>query len=340
MKLKYLLILYLFFYNFAIAQVPGTPRLIGKSALSQTYTLDLLISGDLNSGTVTGFALNNGQSPVTTCGLIWGTNALFDVNNSGSYIGITTNGDVTGANSFSATITNLLSQTSTIFIAAYATNSFGTFYSRARTLPKQTVVTGTGKTWMAYNLGASGMPASVDDTTGYGFLFQWGRKADGHMIVRPTPSGTIVTQSNDPTHGLFILGGTGGNSYYDWRIARDQNLWKGTNGGVNNPCPTGFRVPTSAEFTAETDRITPKTGAGGFASSLALTYGGRRASNQFTAFTGGVIYTQGSIGTYWTSDADGPPTTSTASFITFKFDGFEVNKSVRSEGRSVRCIKD
>lgn len=338
--MKYLLILLLFLYKFTTGQVPGTPRLIGKNALSQAYILSVTKSEDLNSAIVTGFVLNNGQSSVTTCGIIWGTNALLDVNNSATYMGITTDGNITGANSYSANVTNLLAQTSTIYISAYATNSYGTSYSSASRIQRQVVTTGTGETWMTTNLGATAIPESITDTAGYGFLFQWGRKADGHQYVRPTPSGTIVTQSNDPTHGLFILGGTGGNSYYDWRIARDQNLWKGTNGGVNNPCPTGFRVPTVQEFTDETDRITPKTGAGGFASSLGLTYGGRRASSQFTAFTGGVIYTQGSIGTYWTSDADGPPTTSTASFITFKFDGFEVNKSVRSEGRSVRCIKD
>lgn len=336
MKFKYLPILFLFLYNFVIGQVPGTPRLIGKGALSQTYTLALDISADLNSATVTGFALNNGQSPVTTCGLVWGTNALLDVNNSGTYIGKTNNGDVTGANSFSATITDLLNQTSTIYVYAYATNSFGTFYSRARRIQQQTVTTGTGKTWMTTNLGATAIPESVNDTAGYGFLFQWGRKADGHQYVRPEPSGQTTAQSDNPIHGLFILG-TASNSFWDWRITRNTNLWNGVS-GVNNPCPTGFRLPTQAEFAAEIAIISPQTGAGGFASSLALTYGGERRGGQFANPQPGTLLNQDTQGSYWLNDS--PPSGNIAYYITFSNSGFVVNNSVRTVARSVRCIKN
>ena len=318
-------------YDFSMGQVPGTPRLMGRGALSQAYILNLTISDDLNSATVTGFALNNGQSPVTTCGMVWGTNALLNVNNSATYIGITTDGDITGANSFSAAITNLLAQTSTIYIYAYATNSFGTFYSSVRRIQQQTVTTGTGKTWMTTNLGASAIPESVTDTAGYGFLFQWGRKADGHQIVRPEPAGQTTTQSNDPTHGLFILG-TASNSYWDWRVTRNNTLWNGVS-GANNPCPTGFRVPTRAEFEAEIAIISPQTGAGGFASSLALTYAGERRSGQFG--TGNLRY-QGTQGTYWLNELNGD----VAYYITFTNSGFIVNNSVRSDARAVRCIKN
>jgi len=331
MKFKYLLLLFLLFYNFTIGQVPGTPRLIGKGALSKTYILDLIISGDLSSADVTGFALNNGQSPVTTCGIVWGTNALLDVNNSTTYLNKTTNGDITGANSFTATVTGLDAQTSTIYVYAYATNSFGTFYSSARRIQKQTVTTGTGKTWMTTNLGATAIPESVTDTAGYGFLFQWGRKADGHQIVRPEPSGQIITQSDAPAHGLFILG-TADNSYFDWRITANTTLWNGVS-GINNPCPTGFRVPTKAEFEAEIAIISPQTGAGGFASSLALTYGGERRSGQFG--TGNLRY-QGINGSYWLNYT-GP---NVSYYITFSNSGFVVNNSVRADARSVRCIKN
>ena len=331
MNFKYLPILFLFLYNFTIGQVPGTPRLIGKGALSKTYILDLIISGDLSSANVTGFALNNGQSPVTTCGMVWGTNALLDVNNSSTYFNKTTDGDITGANSFTATVTGLDAQTSTIYVYAYATNSFGTYYSSARRIQKQTVTTGTGKTWMTTNLGASAIPESVTDTAGYGFLFQWGRKADGHQIARPEPAGQTTTQSNDPAQGLFILG-TASNSYWDWRVTRNNTLWSGVT-GVNNPCPTGFRIPTKAEFEAEIAIISPQTGAGGFASSLALTYGGERRGGQFG--TGNLRF-QGTQGSYWLDALNND----VAYYITFTNSGFVVNNSVRSDARAVRCIKN
>jgi uncharacterized protein (TIGR02145 family) len=334
MKFKYLLIL-LFLYDFSMGQVPGTPRLIGRGALSQSYILDLTISNDLNSAIVTGFALNNGQSPVTTCGMVWGTNALLNVNNSATYMGITTNGDITGANSFSADITNLLAQTSTIYIYAYATNSFGTFYSSVRRIQQQTVVTGSGRTWMSYNLGATSIPESVSDTAGYGFLFQWGRKADGHQIVRPVPSGQTIEPNDNPTHGLFILGKAPSSSFWDWRTTRDNNIWNGIN-AVNNPCPSGFRLPTKAEFENELTYITLKTGAGAFASSLALTYNGERKSGQFQ--DPGLIRQQGTHGYYWMSDPS-LQSDNVAYYIEFTNTSLQVRNSVRTNARAVRCIK-
>ena len=337
MKFKYLPLVFLFLYKCSIGQVPGTPRLTGKGALSKAYLLDLIISSDLNSADVTGFTLNNGQSPVTTCGIVWGTNALFDVNNSATYINKTMDGDVTGANSFTATITNLLSQSSTIYIAAYSSNSFGTFYSKARALFKQTVVSGTGRTWMAYNLGASTMPTAVDDTAGYGFLFQWGRKADGHQYVRPTPSGTTIEPNDNPNHGLFILGKDPSTSFWDWRITRNNNMWTGLS-AATNPCPSGFRLPTKTEYQLEIDNITVKTGAGAFASSLALTYNGLRKGGQ-AGITGGDLAGQGSIGSYWMSDAS-TVSDNTAYYINFNNTSFTINNSTRTYARGVRCIRE
>lgn len=335
MKYKYLLIFFLFLYKFTLGQVPGTPRLIGKNSLSQAYILDLTLSNDLNSATVTGIVLNNGQSSVTTCGMVWGTNALFDVNNSATYINKTIDGDVTGANSYTANVTGLLAQSSTIYISAYASNSYGTFYSSARRIQKQTVVTGSGRTWMSYNLGATEIPESVTDTAGYGFLFQWGRKADGHQYVRPTPSGQTIEPIDNPTHGLFITGKAGNTSFWDWRTTRDNNIWSGVS-AVNNPCPSGFRLPTKAEFENELNFITVKTGAGAFASSLALTYNGERRSGQFG--NAGEVRQQGTHGYYWMSDPS-LASDNVAYYIIFTNTSLSVTNSVRTSGRGVRCIK-
>lgn len=44
-------------------------------------------------------------------------------------------------------------------------------------------------------------------------------------------------------HGDFILEP---NVPYDWRNPKNDNLWHGVS-GTNNPCPTGFRLPTERE---------------------------------------------------------------------------------------------
>jgi len=90
-------------------------------------------------------------------------------------------------------------------------------------------VTSNGQVWMDRNLGAVRVAQSADDYRAYGWLYQWGRLADGHEIR----SNTTETLSSDdvPGHGNFI---TTSSSPFDWRRPQNNNLWQGES-GVNNP---------------------------------------------------------------------------------------------------------
>jgi len=191
-------------------------------------------------------------------------------------------------------------------------------------IPIPNVTSSTGKIWMDRNLGASQVATSSTDSDSYGDLYQWGRAADGH---ESRTSGTTAALSNTdtPGHGDFIINSS------DWRNPQNDNLWQGVS-GINNPCPSGYRLPTEAEWTAEkaTWGVGADNAAGAFASPLKLPVAGSRS------YSNGSLDDVGSYGFYWSSTVDG---TSSRSLL-FSSSYAVMSSYYRADGFSVRCIKD
>jgi uncharacterized protein (TIGR02145 family) len=183
----------------------------------------------------------------------------------------------------------------------------------------------TGKIWMDRNLGASQVATSSTDAAAYGDLYQWGRGTDGHQI---RTSGTTATLSNsdNPGHANFI---TNLSSPYDWRSPQNDNLWQGVS-GTNNPCPSGYRLPTIAEWEAERQSWSSNDAAGAFASPLKLPVAGYRLLSD------GSLNDVGSCGSYWSSTVDGTDSRR----LDFLSSDADVSSDNRAYGYSVRCIKD
>lgn len=183
----------------------------------------------------------------------------------------------------------------------------------------------TGETWMNKNLGATQVATSSTDTDSFGDLYQWGRAADGHQL---RTSGATYTLSNTdtPGHSDFIING---NSPYDWRSPGNDNLWQGVS-GTNNPCPTGFRLPTSAELSAEQQSWSSNNTDGAFASPLKLPVAGLRDGSN------GGFSTLGSIGGYWSSTVAG----TSSRYLVFNDSSAFMFFGNRSFAVSVRCIKE
>ena len=183
----------------------------------------------------------------------------------------------------------------------------------------------TGRIWMDRNLGATQVATSSTDTASYGNLYQWGRGSDGHQI--PTSNTTSTLSNSDSAgHGDFILAP---NTPFNWRSPQNTNLWQGEN-GVNNPCPTGYRLPTEAELNAERLSWGSNNSAGAYASPLKLTLVGYRAGSN------GTINSSSISGYYWSST----PYTISARLLTFNNSGASINQSSSSDGFPIRCIKD
>ena len=129
--------------------------------------------------------------------------------------------------------------------------------------------------------------------------------------------------------GLFIVPGS---TPFDWRSGQNANLWQGVN-GTNNPCPSGFRLPTSSEFTNEMNSWNAANADyGAFTSVLKLTYCGRRYVNNSNPQQYVGIW-----GYYWTSDING----NNSSFFRIRNTAApDIGGDYRGTALAVRCIKN
>jgi uncharacterized protein (TIGR02145 family) len=182
----------------------------------------------------------------------------------------------------------------------------------------------TNKIWMDRNLGATQVATSSADADSYGDLYQWGRRADGHQC-RTSVTTTLLSTTDQPPNGKFILAPF---QPSDWRSPQNTNLWQGVN-GVNKPCPSGYRLPTEAEWEAERQSWSFNNSYGASASPLKLPVAGARGNND------GMLGV-GTEGFYWSS------TFSDIFSRLYKFASNSANMTnySRAWGLSVRCIKD
>jgi uncharacterized protein (TIGR02145 family) len=193
------------------------------------------------------------------------------------------------------------------------------------TPPGYGIIESSGRCCLDRNLGASQVATSSTDTDSYGDLFQWGRAADGHQ-VRTSETTTTLSDSDTPGHAYFIK--VGSQATEDWRNPQNPNLWQGVN-GTNNPCPPGWRIPTSNEWSTERQSWDTNSAAGAFSSPLRLPMAGVRSHY-------GPIGQLGAIGFYWSSTAT---ITSTQNLNFSSYNALE-SGDFRARGLSVRCIKD
>jgi hypothetical protein len=195
----------------------------------------------------------------------------------------------------------------------------------------------TGKIWMDRNLGASQIATSIVDAAAYGDLYQWGRASDGHECINWTSSTAsdgaeqsnetlTLSNSDTPGHGDFILASA---SPYDWRSPQNDNLWQGVS-GTNNPCPSGYRLPTEAEWEAEYTSWSSEDSNGAYDSPLKLPVAGCRH------YGDGSLSAMSSFGYYWSSTVSG----TRSCFLIFTGSDTNLYSDYRAYGYSVRCFKD
>ena len=202
-----------------------------------------------------------------------------------------------------------------------------------------------GKTWLNNNLGAdyanttnaffnpAEQATSSSDTKAYGSYFQWGRNADGHELYPSSATTDTLSDLDQPQagNGKFITN-TSNTTFKDWRSPQNNNLWQGV-AGVNNPCPSGYRLPTIEEWNAERLKWTGgNNAAGALASPLKLPMPGFRDTNGRNYY-----YLPTKYGYYWSSVVF----STSSRYFSFGASNLSITStSSRAAGDSVRCIKD
>ena len=174
----------------------------------------------------------------------------------------------------------------------------------------------TNRVWLDRNLGAIQVCQSLEDTQCYGDYYQWGRDSDGH---EKKDSQTTSTQASSltPNSSEFIIGS------YDWTTADEDGSLRSTN---YNPCPSGYKVPTMEEFSAE--NLSSSNDA---FDKLKLTNSGFRTDS-----TGEVVGIN-EHGYYWTTTVDENNNVQQLDlYINYALIFPTVRKA---EGDHIRCIK-
>src|SRR5690606_19509149 len=132
----------------------------------------------------------------------------------------------------------------------------------------------------------------------------------------------LADEGSNPWGGKFIIG------FADRFTPVATDLWSGTS-AENNPCPSGYRVSTNAEWNQERLTWTYTSAAGAVAAPLKLPLaGGRDYSN-------GSFIPVGISGYYWSSTVS----STDSRFLFFSSGNASLYNNSRANGYSVRCLK-
>ncbi len=215
-------------------------------------------------------------------------------------------------------------------------------------------------TMMDRNLGATSasVPASADDGSSCGLIYQWGRKDpflgassfkdDANYLTQAASTGTWSKTSTKITETLAIQNPT--TLYTNTNVALPNGSWASTK-TIYDPCPAGWRVPDGgssgvwAKAAGNKDYCTATVGTYGrnfgkvFGDDTTIWYPASGYLNQY----GYILYNSGQ---YWSVTTETDTAAYTLQFwpenptsTVTKGVNMAYNQS-RYTGRSVRCCKE
>ena len=208
-----------------------------------TVTTNTVSSITSTSATCGGNVTSDGGYTVTARGVCWSTSQNPTVSNSH-----TTDGN--GIGSFTSTMTGLSAGT-TYYVRAYATNSKGTSYGAQKTFTTtvscpSTVTDYDGNTYNVLHIGNQCWMKENLRTTHYangGSISMGYNSTSTSIAYRYCPNNS---SSNVSTYGYL----------YNWAAVMHGSMSSILNpSGVQGICPTGWHVPSDAEWTQLTNYV-------------------------------------------------------------------------------------
>lgn len=201
-----------------------------------TVTTKTITNITNNSATCGGNVTSDGGATITARGVCWSTSQNPTITNSH-----TTNGSGTG--SFTSSITGLTEGT-TYYVRAYATNSVGTSYGEQRTITpvftcsSSTLTDRDGNTYNTVLIGTQCWMKENLKTTKY---------ADGTSISLGSTTSTTTAYRYYPNNNSSNVSTYG--YLYNWKaVMRNSSSSNSNPSGVQGVCPTGWHVPSDAEW--------------------------------------------------------------------------------------------
>lgn len=317
--------------SFTTVEAVGLPTVTTKEITEVTQT------SALSGGHVT----DDGGAPVIARGVCWSTNQNPTVSDSKTE-------DGSGLGSFTSSLSGLEPSTM-YYVRAYATNSEGTGYGDALSFTTLEEITGVvdadGNVYTTVTIGSQVWLGENLRTTKY---------SDGTPIPSVS-NNTDWSNLSTPGYAVYPHANIDGLDSDEEVLNAYGALYNGFAVETGNLCPTGWHVPTDAEWSTLTEYAGGASVAGGKLKSIRTSpedhprwvnpNTGATDEYGFTAVPGGnrvnfdgSFYNVGNYGNWWTSTVEG--TTLWVYYMGYYDAAVGRANDPKKHGYSVRCIMD
>jgi len=309
-------ILSVLLFDFSVGDLLSWEQQVGQSTSGTAPTVTTASITNITETTATsgGNVTVQGSSSVSARGVCWSTTQNPTTSDAKT-------ADGSGTGSFTSNVTGLTANTP-YYVRAYATNSEGTSYG------SQVSFTTTGG---SAGEPCPGMPTITDSRDGQVYpTVQIGSQCWLQKNMNYSTGNSWCYDNNSSNCNTY-------GRLYDWQTAF-------------GACPSGWHLPSDAEWTALTDFLGGESVAGGKMKEAGIVHWaspntGATNSSGFTALPGGYRYNSGGFDnlTYYTNfwlSTELSSTTAWARSLVYNNEDVYRYNNLKPNGFSARCIQD